>query len=73
MNHPSRKGVMAIITDIQANLEANARGSLHFHAILSGIINAYLLQALVHSDIFMEVIQKFFDSMIQNFRPSYLF
>ena len=65
VHHPSRKGVMGIITDILANLEANARGSLHFHAILSGIINAYLLQALVHSDLFMEAIADVFDSMIR--------
>jgi hypothetical protein len=69
LHHPSRKGVLGIVTDIVANLEANARGSLHFHAILSGIINAYLLQSLVHSDIFMEAISDVFDSMIRTELP----
>jgi len=69
IHHPLRKGVVGILTDILANLEANCRGTLHFHAILAGIINAYLLQALVHSDIFMEAIAVVFDSMIQTELP----
>lgn len=41
------------------------RGAMHLHAILSGIINAYLIMYLIFSDIFMKEIAEVIDSIVK--------
>ena len=64
INDTSRMGVMGVITDINANLEANGRGYLHFHAILCSVLSPALMSGLAHSPVFMDVISQIFDKML---------
>ena len=41
------------------------RGSLHFHAPVTGVINPYLLQTVLHSPMFSKAIARVFDSIVQ--------
>ncbi len=41
------------------------RGSLHFHAPVTGVINPYLLQTVLHSPMFSAAIARVFDSIVK--------
>ena len=72
INHPSRKGIWGIVTDISIVHETNGRGCLHFHTILIGIISAYLLQMVVHAPMFQKALEQVYNSMITAELPAHL-
>ena len=61
-----RRGIFGRLTNFDANIEANQKGTLHFHAPVIGVISPALLGALAHSlaPVLMETLSAVFDSMI---------
>ena len=48
------------------------QGCLHFHALIIGVLNAYLLQLVIHSPAFQAAIASVYDSMIRAELPAHL-
>ena len=64
LHHDYRRGIFAPLTNADANLEANQKGTLHFHATLTGVISPAVLGALAHSPVLMDSLSAVFDSMV---------
>ena len=48
------------------------RGSLHFHAPITGVLNPYLLQTVLHSPMFAKAIATVYDSMVTTELPLHM-
>ena len=46
------------------------RGSLHFHAPITGVLNPYLLQTILHSPMFAQAISQVYDSIVKTELPA---
>ncbi len=51
LHHDERRGIFGRLTNFDANIEANQKGTLHFHAPAIGAISPTLLGALAHSPV----------------------
>ena len=60
---------ISFLLSIPTDMHIVCRGSFHFHGILTGIINCFLLQSTVHSPVFRKAIADIFDSMMQATLP----
>jgi len=69
LHHDYRRGIFGPLTNVDANLEANQKGTLHFHANVTGVISPALIGALAHSPVLMDSISAVFDSMISAALP----
>lgn len=69
LHHDYRRGIFGSLTNIDANLEANQRGTLHFHANATGVISPAVIGALAHSPVLMDTLSAVFDSMISAALP----
>ena len=59
-----RAGIFGHLTNFDANLEAQQKGTLHFHGIATGLLSPAVLSAVAHSPVFMKTVTTVFDSMI---------
>ena len=59
-----RAGIFGHLTNFDANLEAQQKGTLHFHGIATGLLSPTVLSAVAHSPVFMKTVAAVFDSMI---------
>ena len=64
IHHDQRHGIFGRLTNFDANIEAAQKGTLHFHALVTGVISPALLGAVAHSPVLMDTISAVFDSMI---------
>ena len=64
LHHDMRRGIFGRLTNLDANIEANQRKTLHFHGVAIGVISPNLLGSVAHSPVLMQTVAKVFDSMI---------
>ena len=64
LHHDMRRGIFGRLTNLDANIEANQRKTLHFHGVAIGVISPNLLGSIAHSPVLMQTVAEVFDSMI---------
>ena len=64
LHHDMRRGIFGRLTNLDANIEASQRKTLHFHSVAIGVISPNLLGSVAHSPVLMHTVSEVFDSMI---------